>query len=122
MLGTEGSCWASTCRSGSAMVTTTPSTKHTTRGMPTRRARLICTPMPSPMGIMDMSTPRENSPIPTTSRMAPKRKSTMLPGVRGATVTLMASTMAVMGSTEARDSRIFSMSCSLWRRNAISLF
>ena len=66
--------------------------------------------MPSPMGIMDMSTPRVNSPIPTTNSTAPKRNSTMVPGVRGATVILMISTMAVMGSTEAKDSLIFSKS------------
>ena len=110
MLGTEGNCSASTCRSGSAMVTTKPSTKQTTSGITTRRALLICTPMPSPMGIMDMSTPRVNSPIPTTNSTAPKRNSTMVPGVKGATVILMISTMAVMGSTEAKDSLIFSKS------------
>ena len=71
---------------------------------------LIFTPMASPMGIMDMSTPRVNRPIPTTSSTAPKRKSTMVPGVRGATVMLITITMAVMGSTEARDSLIFSKS------------
>ena len=108
MLGTEGNCSASTCRSGSATVTTTPSTKHISRGTPTRLALLICTPMPSPIGIMDMSTPRVNSPIPKTSSSAPNRNSTMVPGVSGATVMLMISTMAVMGSTDDRDSCIFS--------------
>ena len=92
------------------MVTTSPRMKHTTRGITTRRALLIFTPMASPMGIMDMSTPRVNRPIPTTSSTAPKRKSTMVPGVRGATVMLITITMAVMGSTEARDSLIFSKS------------
>ena len=108
MLGTEGSCSASTCRSGSAMVMTTPRIKHTSRGRAIRRLLLISTPMPSPMGIMDMSTPRVNSPMPRISRMAPNTNMIMAPSVSGAMVTLMTSTMAVMGSTDARDSRIFS--------------
>lgn len=121
MLSTEGSCSASTCRSGSAMVTTTPRTKQTSSGSSTRLVLLICTPMPSPMGVMDMSTPRENSPMPNTRSIAPNRNKTMVPGVSGAMVTLMASTMAVMGRTEASDSLIFSSSSSLCCKNSKSL-
>ena len=44
-------------------------------------------------------TPRVNSPMPHTS--------SRVPGVRGAMVMLMTSTMAVIGSTAAKDSLIF---------------
>ena len=78
-------------------------------------------PTPSPMGIIDMSTPRVNSPMPPTRRMAPKRNSTSVPGSRGAAVMDSKKTMAVMGSTEAIDSRVFSISCLL-RRNGPASF
>ena len=95
------------------MVTTMPKMKQSSSGASTRLALLICTPMPSPIGVMDISTPRENNPIPNTSSNAPNKNKTIVPGVSGAMVTLMASTMAVMGSTEERDSLIFSNSSSL---------
>ena len=63
-----------------------------------------------------MSTPRVNSPIPPTSRMAPKRNRTSVPGSSGAMVMDSRRTMAVMGSTEAMDSWVFSTSFLL-RRN-----
>ena len=71
--------------------------------------------MPLPMGVMDMSTPRVNTPTPTISSRDPKRNSTSAPVVRGTMDTLSSSTMAVMGRTEDRDSLIFSMSCGLMR-------
>ena len=46
--------------------------------------------------------------MPTMSRMAPSRNIIRVPaGMSGARVKLSASTMAVMGSTEDRDSRVF---------------
>lgn len=48
-------------------------------------------PMPSPMGIMDISAPNEKNPIPTTSRTAPSKN-----------------TMQVIGNTEDNASLIFS--------------
>ena len=70
--------------------------------------RTTSPPTPSPMGIMAMSAPRENSPIPTTRRMAPRRNIIKVPaGISGARVKLSTSTMAVMGSTEERDSNVF---------------
>ena len=65
-------------------------------------------PTPSPMGIMAMSAPREKKPMPTINRMAPSRNIISVPtGISGARVKLSASTMAVMGMTEERDSRVF---------------
>ena len=79
-------------------------------------------PTPTPMGFMDMSTPRVNSPMPPTSRMAPKRNSTRVPGSRGAMVMDSRKTMAVIGSTEAIDSRIFSIRCLLIRMGSAPYF
>ena len=75
--------------------------------------------MPSPMGVMDISTPRVNRPIPPTSRMAPNRNRTRVPGARGAMVMDNKKTMAVMGKTAAMDSRVFSRSC-LFRCKIVS--
>ena len=67
--------------------------------------------MPSPMGIMAMSTPMLNSPTPMISSRAPARKSIREETGMGARVRLSTSTMAVMGRTEVRASRVFSLSC-----------
>ena len=46
--------------------------------------------------------------MPTISRIAPSRNIISVPtGISGARVKLSASTMAVMGMTEERDSRVF---------------
>ena len=110
-----GTCSASTVRSGSAMVISIPSTRATLRGIAIWRARLMYAPIPLPMGVMDMSTPRVNTPTPTISSREPNRNSTSAPVVRGTMDTLSSSTMAVMGRTEERDSLIFSNSCGLMR-------
>ena len=110
MLGTAGICSARTWRSGSATVISAPSTKHSSTGSAICFERLRDTPMPWPMGVIDMSTPRVNTPMPPISSRAPKRKRTMAPGSSGAMVMDSRNTMAVMGRTEDRDSLIFSMS------------
>ena len=115
VLGMASTCWARTVRSGSATVMMTPSTKAAARGTAIWRERLMYTPMPLPIGVMDRSTPRVNTPRPTIRSTAPKRNSTSVPGVRGTAVMLRSSTMAVMGRTEDRDSRIFSNSWGLIR-------
>ena len=109
-LGIAGTCPASTVRSGSATVMSIPSRKAAARGRSLLLARLMVTPMALPIGVIDISTPRVNIPTPTISRKEPKRNSTSTPGVRGTMVMLSARTMAVMGSTEDRDSLIFSIS------------
>lgn len=110
MSGTAGTWFASTCKSGSAMVIKAPI--RNTKGIMGQRERLpmrtTWLPTPSPMGIMAMSAPREKKPMPTISRMAPSRNIISVPtGISGARVKLSASTMAVMGMTEERDSRVF---------------
>ena len=77
---------------------------------PTRRFFAIWPPMPSPIGIIAISTPSEKKPMPTMSRPAPKRKSISVPIGMGAVVKERIRTMSVTGSTEERASLIFSLS------------
>ena len=114
-LGMAGTCPANTVRSGSATVMSIPRRNAAARGSSLCLARLMVTPMALPMGVMDISTPRVNIPTPTINRNEPKRNMTNTPGVRGTMVMLSAITMAVMGSTEDRDSLIFSSSWGLMR-------
>ena len=65
-------------------------------------------PIPSPIGIMDISAPSEKNPIPTTSRTAPSTNSRMVPMGMGVIVILNKNTMQVIGSTEDNASLIFS--------------
>ena len=104
MLGMAAIWLASTVRSGSAMVDSTPSRKYSRTGISSLFFPLSTAPTPSPMGSMDMSTPRVKKPMPITSSTAPNRNSTRVPGSRGAMVTDSRNTMAVMGRTEAMDS------------------
>ena len=108
--GTAGTWFASTCKSGSAMVIKAPMRNTMGRMGHTERLprRTTSPPTLSPMGIMAISAPREKSPIPTTRRMAPSRNIIRVPtGISGARVKLSSSTRAVIGSTEERDSRVF---------------
>lgn len=66
--------------------------------------------MPSPIGIMDISTPRVKSDMPKMRSSAPNRKRTTGPGSSGTKVTDRISTMAVMGNTEVSASDSFSLS------------
>ena len=113
ILGIAGTCSASTCRSGSAIVIMTPKTKLNKMGQITFLNLLISIPMPSPMGVMARSAPNVNTPMPKIKRTAPNRNNTNVPAETGAMVMLKTSTIAVIGSTEARDSNIFSFSCFL---------
>ena len=111
MSGTAGTWRASTWRSGSATVTMAPRKKQTAATptsliFPPPNIR----PIWSPMGIMAMSAPREKNPMPTISMPAPSRNSSSVPMGMGASVKLSTSMMTVMGSTEERDSAIFSFS------------
>ena len=60
------------------------------------------------MGIMERSTPTVNRPMPRISISAPKVNMSIVPAFKGEMVTLSSSTIPVIGSTEARDSLIFS--------------
>ena len=62
------------------------------------------------MGSMAISAPRVNRPMPTISISAPRINRLMVPRSTAITVTLSTSTSNETGSTEDRDSRIFSFS------------
>ena len=107
-LGTLGTCSARTCKSGSAIVISIPRIKQTNNGPPIFFVRLISIPMPSPIGIMDISAPIVKKPMPIISITAPNKNSTNAPEDNGKSVILRIKTIAVNGSTEASDSIIFS--------------
>ena len=110
MLGTPGTCSASTCRSGSATVISIPSMKPTSATSHILRERVSALPTYSPIGVMAMSVPRVNSPIPITSSIAPNiNASSALLGT-GTIRKQMMNTSVAMGSTEVRDSLNFSFS------------
>ena len=109
--GTAGVCLASTARSGSATVTSTPMRKQPARMSHSLRVRVRWVPTSSPMGIMAMSAPRVKKPMPRMSRAAPARNRHRVERSTGTTKAHSASTMRLTGSTAARDSWIFSLSC-----------
>ena len=71
------------------------------------------------MGVMDISTPRVNRPIPPHQQDGPEEEQDQGAGARGAMVMDNKKTMAVMGRTAAMDSRVFSRSC-LFRCKIVS--
>ena len=97
---------ARTCRSGSATVMMTPMRKLMPTMTHTFLERVISLPTASPRGIMDISDPRENRPMPTISSRLPIRNAIIALLDTGVTVKHSSSTMAVMGSTEVSDSRM----------------
>lgn len=72
--------------------------------IPSRFPLAIRPPTSSPMGIMAMSAPRVNSPMPTISSAAPARNSINGASGMGVIVTHRAITIKVMGSTALSDS------------------
>ena len=111
-LGMEATWLASTCRSGSAMVTSAPSTKQISTTGSSSLPRLSRAPTPWPSGVIAISAPSWKKPMPTISSSAPIRNSVSAPISSGISVTLSTSTITVMGSTLESDSLIFSFSFS----------
>ena len=109
-LSMEGTCCASTCKSGSEMVMMTPMENPISSTNMILRVLEICTPMPSPRGVIAISAPSWKKPIPMTSITAPTRNMTIAPSSTGTSSMLNSSTIPVMGRTAERDSRIFSLS------------
>ena len=110
ILGIACTCRASTCKSGSEMVISTPSTKPRVRISGRFLVFVIRAPTCSPMGVMATSAPTEKNIMPTTSKTAPVKKLSSIPLGIGATVRLSASKSTTMGSTAEMASRIFSRS------------
>ena len=105
MLFSMAGTWlASTCKSGSATVMIMPIRKPIPAMIQIFRDRVISLPTAWPRGIMDISDPRVNSPMPTMSITPPSRNATMALLGTGAMVKHSASTIKMMGSTEVSDS------------------
>ena len=77
----------------------------------------MAAPTRSPMGVMAVSAPRENRPMPRITITAPIRKASSVSVGMGATVKLRISTITVMGTTEAKASRSFSQRMVLFSPN-----
>ena len=105
----SGTFLASTCKSGSAMVMITPSTKLRIRITPSFFERVICAPMWVPICVMDRSDPTVNSPMPRMIMTDPIKNDSIRPLLTGIRNRHSAATISVIGSTEAMDSRIFSI-------------
>ena len=110
MFGTDGTCPARTCRSGSDTVMMTPMRNPVSRTVSSFFILEICTPTPSPSGVIAISAPSWKKPMPTISIRAPVRNMTTLPSSIGIRKMLSIRTIPVIGSTAESDSLIFSFS------------
>ena len=105
-------CSASTDKSGSATVMSTPITKHTDTSSSRRRDLARPEPTCSPIGVMARSAPRLNSPMPPIRKTAQIAKTISCLGVSETSgVNDTASTISVTGKTEANAS--FSLSSKI---------
>ena len=106
--GMAGTWVASTVRSGSATVIMIPIIRQIKITSQSFFDFVKCAPIPSPIGIIDISAPREKKPIPIMSRKAPVKNSMMVPIGIGAIVILSNNTIAVIGRTDDSASFVFS--------------
>ena len=103
-----GTVCASTWRSGSAIVTAKPRMKLTIIISGRERDFVIAVPSFEPIGVIEVSAPRENRPMPTTTKIAPTRKLRNKSVSIGETLKHSSTTMTNIGRTESADSRTFS--------------
>ncbi len=108
MPGMEGTCPASTCRSGSDMVITNPRIKPRTTITHSLLLLVMVLPTLSPMGVMESSAPRVKNIMPTISSTPPARNSSRIPGGTGATLKHKKSTIPITGRTALNASSSFS--------------
>ncbi len=106
----EGTCPASTCRSGSDTVMIKPKRKERETITLTFLLLVMQVPTFSPMGDMASSAPSVKNIMPRISRTAPIRKHKRMLGEIGATEKHKKSTITMIGSTATNASRSFSMS------------
>ena len=122
-LGIAGTCFASTCRSGSATVTSMPSRKPKSKISQTRLLLVMAAPTRSPMGVMESSAPKVKHMMPRISSTPPRRKHSKTLGEMGATEKQSTRTNPTMGTTACIASRSFSFNGSRDTfRKAILLF
>ena len=110
--GMEGTCPASTWRSGSETVTITPRRKERRTITLIFLLFVIQVPTFSPIGDMDSSAPSVKNIMPRIRSTAPIRKHKRMLGEIGATEKHRKRTMTMMGSTATSASRSFSLSLS----------
>ena len=105
LLGMDGTCSASTWRSGSATVMSTPMRKLSSTMTEILREEVISLPTYSPRGIMDISEPMVKRAMPRISMMPPTRNAIMALLETGVREKHSRVTMPMMGRTDTSDSR-----------------
>ena len=107
--GIEGTCCASTCKSGSEIVITNPIIKVINTTLKMFFDLVIIVPTRSPIGVMEISTPTLKNNIPTIKRMAPIRNVIKILGGIGAIEKQRSKTITSIGTTAFRVSISFSL-------------
>ena len=110
----DGTCSASTCRSGSDMVIMLPTRKHMSSISQNRLVFVVSEPTYCPMGIMARSAPSVNRPIPAISNSAPTTYAASTPFGTGTMVKQRTKTMAAIGNIDVSASRHCSSSIVLF--------
>ncbi len=111
--GIPGTCCANTVRLGSDTVTAVPIIRLAIIINHSFRDFVIDEPTLSPIGIMAISAPNVNSPIPRISITAPRIKVSIIPLSAGKKIKQSINTTMVTGKTEESDSFNFSSSIVL---------
>jgi len=83
--------------------------------------RVTAEPMCSPIGVIAMSAPSVNSPMPTVSRIEPKTKASSAPAGTGTSAKQTTNTIAVIGRTDFKASSIFAKRIVLFNPNLFSI-
>lgn len=107
--GMDGTCSASTCKSGSDMVMIKPIIKLIRITINTFLDFVMMEPTRSPIGVIDISTPTLKKSMPTINRTAPIRKVIRILGGIGAMEKHNSNTIAKIGKTAFRVSVSFSL-------------
>lgn len=107
--GIDGTCWASTCKSGSDIVIKNPMIKLTSITIKIFLDLVITVPVRSPIGVMDISTPTLKNSIPIINNIAPIKKVISMLGGIGAIEKHSNSTIASIGMTAFNVSVNFSL-------------
>ena len=119
LFGMDGTCWASTCKSGSDMVIIKPIIKLMRIITKTFFDFVITVPTRSPMGVIDNSTPTLKNNIPTIKRIAPIKNVIKMLGGMGAIEKHKSKTIARIGRTAFRVSVSFSLNFERLSNNNI---
>ena len=121
-LGTDGTCCARTCKSGSEMVITNPIINEITTITNTLLDRVIMEPTFSPMGVIDNSTPTLKNNIPTINKVAPIKNVIRTLGGIGAMEKHKSNTINKLGTTAFSVSENFYLKLDLNENNIYNLF